>query len=301
MEKEADGQVAFYDDGVGADGNKAVQVIQGMTGAGLDVTLQDAYGFIINHYAPGDRIYLFGFSRGAYTARSLGGMLVRCGVPPTDTSNDATAREALKVYRQNMAVTTNQFPTRYQVRDVVIEVIGVWDTVGALGIPLKLFGDLNQLFFRFHDTALHPNVRFGYHAVAIDEKRESFPPTLWDPLEGIEQVWFPGVHSDVGGGYPESGLSDVTLAWILVKVKPHGIIFEEGTFDTNGNPVLKGDPLMTPMHDSYKPPFITLLGPAPRVIPVSAALHTSVKERLGNVALAYQPPNLPPEPRKYVD
>ena len=217
------------------------------------------------------------------------------------SSNDATAREALKVYRQNMAVTTNQFPTRYQVRDVVIEVIGAWDTVGALGIPLKLFGDLNQLFFRFHDTALHPNVRFGYHAVAIDEKRESFPPTLWDPREGIEQVWFPGVHSDVGGGYPESGLSDVTLAWMLEKVKPHGIIFEEGTFDTDGNPVLKGDPLMTPMHDSYKPPFITPLGPAPRVIPVSAALHTSVKERLGNVALAYQPPNLPPEPRKYVD
>jgi uncharacterized protein (DUF2235 family) len=113
MIKSVDKQVAFYDDGVGAVGNAAVRVIEGAIGAGLDVKLQDAYGFIIKNYVSGDSIYLFGFSRGAYTARSLGGMLTRCGVPSRTAINNEAAQEALQVYRHNMDLTTEQFRKKY--------------------------------------------------------------------------------------------------------------------------------------------------------------------------------------------
>ncbi len=298
--KSIAGQVVFYDDGVGADGIWAVRIAEGATGAGLDLKVRDGYQFVCEQYETGDRIYLVGFSRGAYTARSIAGILTRCGLPAKQLQDDAFARHAFDVYRRNNAKLTAQFRTDYQSQDVGIEVIGVWDTVGALGIPLKLFGSLDHLLFSFYDTALHPNVRFGYHAVAIDEKRESFQPTLWDPREGIEQVWFAGVHGDVGGGYKETGLSDITLAWLLEKIQPHGVLFIDQAFAPDGTIAIKGDPLMMPMHDSYKPPFLTP-HPSVRVIPQSAALHVSVQERFEQARLEYRPSNLPPEPRKYVE
>lgn len=297
--KSVPGQVAFYDDGVGADGIWAVRVAEGATGAGLELKLRDGYQFVSEQYEAGDRIYLVGFSRGAFTARSLGGMLTRCGVPARQLVSDTLGSHAFDVYRRNDATLTAQFRKDYQSQDVRIEVIGVWDTVGALGIPLLLFSGLDHLLFSFHDTSLHPNVRYGYHAVAIDEKRESFTPTLWDPREGIEQVWFAGVHSDVGGGYKETGLSDVTLAWMLEKLQPHGLLFSDRAFAPDGTPAIKGDPLMMPMHDSYKPPFLTP-HPSIRAIPPSAAFHISVQERLKKLP-EYRPPNLPPDPRKYVE
>jgi uncharacterized protein (DUF2235 family) len=294
------GQIAFYDDGVGADGIWAVRVAQGATGAGLELKLRDGYQFISEQHDVGDRIYLVGFSRGAFTARSLSGMLTRCGVPARSVVSETLGSHAFDVYRRNDAALTAQFRKDYQCQDVEIEVIGVWDTVGALGIPLILFSGLDHLLFSFHDTSLHPNVRFGYHAVAIDEKRESFPPTLWDPREGIEQVWFAGVHGDIGGGYKETGLSDVTLAWMLTKLRPHGLLFSDRAFAPDGTPLIKGDPLMMPMHDSYKPPFLTP-HPSIRSIPQSAAFHVSVRERWEKARPEYRPPNLPPEPRKYVE
>lgn len=293
-------QVAFYDDGVGADGSWAVRVAEGATGAGLELKLRDSYQFVSEQYEAGDRVYLIGFSRGAYTARSIGGMLTRCGVPARQFQNDVFASHAFDVYRHNDATLTAQFRTDYQSQDVEIEVIGVWDTVGALGIPLQLFSGLDRLLFSFHDTSLHPNVRFGYHAVAIDEKRESFQPTLWNPREGIEQIWFAGVHGDVGGGYKETGLSDITLAWMLEKIQPHGVLFNDRAFAPDGTTAIKGDPLMMPMHDSYKPPFLTP-HPSLRVITASAELHVSVQARLERARPEYRPSNLPTEPRKYVE
>lgn len=294
------GQVAFYDDGVGADGIWAMRVAEGATGAGLEIKLRDAYQFVSEQYEAGDRIYLFGFSRGAFTARSIGGMLTRCGVPAKEFLNDTFASHAFDVYRHNNATLTAQFRKDYQSQDVAIEVIGVWDTVGALGIPLTLFSPLDHLLFSFHDTTLHPNVRFGYHAVAIDEKRESFVPTLWDPREGIEQVWFAGVHGDIGGGYKETGLSDITLAWMLKKVQPHGLLFTDRAFNADGSPSIIGNPLMMPMHDSYKVPFLTP-HPSIRTISPSASLHVSVQERGDKAQPPYRPINVPPEPRKYVE
>lgn len=298
--KSIEGQTAFYDDGVGADGIWAVRIAEGATGAGLEIKLRAAYRFVSEQYEEGDRIYLFGFSRGAYTARSIGGMLTRCGVPARQLLNDTFASHAFDVYRRDNDTITAQFRKDYQSRDVSIEVIGVWDTVGSLGIPLMLFSGLDHLLFRFHDTSLHPNVRFGYHAVSIDEKRESFQPSLWDPREGVEQLWFVGVHGDIGGGYKETGLSDVTFRWMLDRVQSHGLLFKDGTFTKDGTPTITGDPLMVPMHDSYKPPFISL-HPSVRVIPPSATLHVSVQKRLEKAQPEYRPVNLPPEPRKYVE
>ena len=298
--KQVAGQVAFYDDGVGADGIWGVRMAEGATGAGLELKLRDGYRFISEQYEAGDRLYLFGFSRGAFTARSLGGMLTRCGVPARTSQNDIFASHAFDVYRRNDPAVTAQYRKDYQCRDVAIEVIGVWDTVGALGIPLGLFNPLDHLLFKFYDTALHPNVRFGYHALAIDERRESFGPTLWDLREGIEQVWFAGVHADIGGGYNETGLSDLALAWMLKKVQPHGILFGDRAFRKNGVPIMSGDPLMVPMHDSYKPPFVTAR-PAVRTIPLPAAIHVSVQQRWDQVQLSYHPGNLPAEPRSYVE
>lgn len=226
-------------------------------------------------------------------------MLTRCGVPAKSRLTAACASHAFDVYRRNSAAVTAQFRTDYQSQDVAIEVIGVWDTVGALGIPMALFSPLDHLLFRFYDTALHPNVRFGYHALAIDEKRESFTPTLWDAREGIEQVWFAGVHADIGGGYKETGLSDLTLAWMLRKLQPHGMLFGDRAFAQNGAPASSGDPQMMPMHDSYKPPFVTVR-PAIRAIVPSAAIHVSVRQRWDKVQPPYRPGNLPPEPRTYV-
>lgn len=293
-------QVAFYDDGVGADGIWAVRVAEGATGAGLELKLRDCYQFVSQQYEAGDRLYLCGFSRGAFTARSFGGMLTRCGVPARARLNDIFASHAFDVYRRNDPAVTAQYRADYQCQDVAIEVIGVWDTVGALGIPLGLFSALDHVLFRFHDTALHSNVRFGYHALAIDEKRESFVPTLWDAREGVEQVWFAGVHADIGGGYNEIGLSDIALAWMLKKLQPHGLLFGEHVFGANGQPIVTGDPQMIPMHDSYKPPFLTIR-PAVRAIPPASAIHVSVQQRCDRVQPPYHPANLPPEPRTYVD
>ena len=298
--KTIQGQVAFYDDGVGADGIWAVRVAEGATGAGLELKLRDGYQFISEQYESGDRLCLFGFSRGAFTARSLGGMLIRCGVPAASRRNDMFASHAFDVYRRNDPTMTAQYRADYQCQDVMIEVIGVWDTVGALGIPLGFFSPLDHLLFRFHDLSLHSSVRFGYHALAIDEQRESFAPTLWDAREGVEQVWFAGVHADIGGGYKETGLSDLTLAWMLMKLQPHGILFGDRAFAPNGSPAIMGDPLMTPMHDSYKPPFVTAR-PAVRAIPPSPTIHISVQQRYDKAQSPYRPTNLPPEPRTYVE
>lgn len=298
--KQVAGQVALYDDGVGADGGWAMRVVEGATGAGLELKLRDGYQFVSEQYEPGDRLYLCGFSRGAFTARSLGGMLTRCGVPFRTSQNDIFASHAFDVYRRNDPAVTAQYRTDYRCQDVTIEVIGVWDTVGPLGVPIDLFSALDHLLFRFHDTSLHPNVRFGYHALAIDEQRESFAPALWDAREGIEQVWFAGVHADIGGGYHETGLSDLGLAWMLKKLQAHGILFGDCACRENGVPNITGDPLMTPMHDSYKPPFVTAR-PAVRAILPSAAIHVSVQQRWDEGRPPYRPGNLPAEPRTYVE
>lgn len=227
-------QVAYYDDGVGSDGLPLDKLAGGAFGIGLFQKIKDGYTKISHVYEQGDDVYLFGFSRGAYTARCLAGMIAVCGLPTANFSDDVVEK-AFQAYRfkpqraqilADLNKTCNLFAPK-------IKMIGVWDTVGSLGIP-AIFGGVDPVFFGFLDTSLHPNVLNAYHALAIDERRCEFPATLWNaPVAGqvLEQVWFTGVHCDVGGSYPDdpdgTALSNITLAWMMSKAKAQGLQFAD--------------------------------------------------------------------------
>jgi uncharacterized protein (DUF2235 family) len=228
-------QIAFYDDGVGSDGNPIDKLLGGAFGDGLFKKIKNGYTKIAHVYELGDEVFIFGFSRGAFTARSLAGMIAICGLPTGTFDNNLTDaafqayRNRDKAQRAALLATVN---AKYAMFNAQIKMIGVWDTVGSLGIP-ALFGQVDPLIYGFLDTSLHSNVLNAYHALAIDERRKEFPPTLWTasspPVAGqiLEQVWFSGVHCDIGGGYPETGLADITLSWMMSKAKNLGLQFAE--------------------------------------------------------------------------
>lgn len=219
-------QITFYDKGVGT-GGPIDRFRGGAFGRGLDENVRDGYRFLANNYEPGDEIYLFGFSRGAFTARSLAGFIGACGLLTKDTLGQMkrawayyrTAPEKRQEHEQQAIHALGH-------RQVDISCIGVWDTVGALGIPVERLKWMNRNKYGFHDTALGAGVQCALHAIAIDEQRGPFAPTLWEtPLAGenqiIEQVWFPGVHSNIGGSYDDAGLSDLSLDWMIRRVREH--------------------------------------------------------------------------------
>jgi uncharacterized protein (DUF2235 family) len=238
-------QICFYDPGLGAhpDGEEPgwdkwlLNKISQATGYGITTNIIDCYTALLLSYQPGDTVFLFGFSRGAYTVRSLGGALGLCGVPPglpklkrwdefegeMASSVRAIAKEAVtKVYQERDASRREQaaaeFRDKYGSRQVPPHFIGVWDTVKALGV--KGISDLLPGRHTFNNDILNPKVAHGRQALAIDENRKTFRPELWDeraaPAGQIEQRWFSGVHTDVGGGYGLAmGLSDITLEWML--------------------------------------------------------------------------------------
>jgi len=213
-------QIVYYDQGVGT-GNTFDRVTGGAFGEGLEANIHDAYRFLIANYEPGDWIYLIGFSRGAFTARSIAGMIRRCGI---------LRREKVRMYKKAKETYRSaidaQAPVGIEFReknaveiDTPIHCIAVWDTVGALGIPLRGLRGITQRDFQFHDTKLSTAVSFAYHALAVDEHRGPFEPALWEtpPAGGqtVKQAWFAGAHSDVGGGYMEPQLSDIALDWMM--------------------------------------------------------------------------------------
>ena len=231
IRNEADGvsQITFYDKGVGT-GGPLDRVAGGASGEGLTENMIDGYRFLANNYLPGDEIYVFGFSRGAYTARSLAGFIGLAGLL-SPLCLGWGLRRAIEIYRHH-ELKREQKHERIgalgleRAESVRIRCVGVWDTVGSLGIP----GDLGRRFlggkFDFHDVQLNDQVEVALHAVAIDEKRSAFAPTLWvrpkaaPPVAGqkVEQVWFPGVHSNVGGSYQDAGLSDAAMDWMVKRV-----------------------------------------------------------------------------------
>jgi uncharacterized protein (DUF2235 family) len=219
-------QIVYYQSGVGSSGDLVGRVVGGGVGMGLSRNIRDAYAFVANNYCDGDEIFLFGFSRGAYTARSIAGLIGYAGILHKGDMDDFSL--LWEGYRfkdkPGQPDVREQFPDRH--KTVGVRCIGVWDTVGSLGVP----GHLDLLFkdfYQFHDTNLGPRVQFAFHALALDEHRKDFEPTLWQQTdEGrqngqvMEQVWFAGAHSNVGGGYDEHGLSDVALAWMADRVSP---------------------------------------------------------------------------------
>lgn len=270
-------QVVFYDWGVGTYHDK---VRGGAFGVGLEKNVQDGYRFIVQNYDRGDEIYLFGFSRGAYTVRCLAGMLNNCGV--LRRTHAADIPEAFRLYK-----TRSVSPRTKRAEDFrrehaygkgrgVVDFLGVWDTVGALGIPTRALAFVDEPDL-FYDSEIGSNVRVGRHAVSIDERRKDFEPTLWGQKEGVDvrEVWFAGVHSDVGGGYDAEGgplLSDVPLEWLTREARGVGLSFESHL-------VRKADldPL-APLHRSDKG-FFRLLGTRERSLPLDAVVHDSVRVR----------------------
>jgi uncharacterized protein (DUF2235 family) len=298
-------QVAKYLHGVGDSGNFLVKVLGGVGGAGLVTRIVRGYTFVSRNYEAGDRIFIIGFSRGAYTARALGGLIAARGLLDGTRTDLVTNREQAYrlgsaewfAYRRDALQSRKNWlakleevafdlpgflqatPKAPRIPDVEIEAIVVWDTVGSLGIPeYNLKTDAQLDAFQFADLKLSPKVHNGRHAVAVDERRSSFTPTLWEPDGRIVQTLFPGAHSDVGGGYPvdgnQSGLSDGALQWVTRELMKLRVAFA-------------ATPAVTPRPDACgvahapwaEPPW-SLLPTALRAFPPGLAVHRSVQDRL---------------------
>lgn len=238
-------QITFYDAGVGADGGKIDRVVDGVTGRGLEQNVRDGYRFLAHNWLPGDEIYIFGFSRGAFTARSLCGFISLFGLLPKRDMDRLC--EAWALYRQPDDERDQEKcrEIRALARPVRVRCLGVWDTVGSRGVPAETLQWLNRKH-QFHDAELSDVVECAFHALAIDEKRGPFGPVLWQKKCGkdlpkvVEQVWFPGVHSNVGGGWSDSGVSDLTLTWMISRVQANSdLAFDEAYMEDN----LRPDPL----------------------------------------------------------
>jgi len=228
-------QIKWYDKGVGTDWWDRVP--GGAFGLGLSRKIREGYKKLSDSYDDGDDVFVFGFSRGAYTARSMVGFIRNCGLLPKGSlieddpdANDALM-EAYEIYRtRDKGADTERariFRDNHKSRIIPIKFLGVWDTVGALGIPIESFGWFNKEQLEFHDTELSGIVENGYHAIAVDEHRKPYEAALWDPREKpkqvVEQRWFIGAHADIGGGYDDRRLSDITLRWMQEKAQLCGL------------------------------------------------------------------------------
>jgi len=222
-------QVTFYDKGVGT-GGPIDRFLGGATGRGVGENVRDGYRFLANNYVPGDEVYIFGFSRGAFTGRSLAGFIGACGL--LDKHSMGKLMRTWEFYRtppHKRSPTEQAEIQGLGQGEIRIKCVGVWDTVGALGMPVESLKWMNRGKYAFHDTTLGANIDCALHAMAIDEKRGPFAPTLWQGPEGghrdrdqiVEQVWFSGVHSNVGGSYEAAGLSDLALDWMIKRVRKH--------------------------------------------------------------------------------
>ncbi len=260
-------QLCYYSQGVGT--TRGERVSGGMFGYGLDREVTDAYEWLIEHYEVGDRLFIFGFSRGAFTARSLAGFIAKCGLltPGAPLSLDqlysryrlGTSADSIRELKNRTADLLSQEETwllKYS-RDIPVYFQGVWDTVGALGLPFGNLAHVSRSQFKFLETDLRINYSFAYHALAIDEHRVDFAPTLWTkvtrksgdnvpprPLTEVEQRWFVGAHADVGGGYEDGVLAQLPLRWLQSKAEAHGLRFRNSV-------ALDGDEVHADVHDSF--------------------------------------------------
>lgn len=248
----------FYDQGVGT--NFFDRLVGGATGLGLSENVRDAYHFLAHEFSPGAEIYVFGFSRGAYTARSLCGFIKAAGLLQQPDTRDvyrayldyyATAERVIarpqgwsfsRVREQLIEGLGNLVGELFgpdldeapRHDNVKIRLIGVYDTVGALGVPLPDAAQVNEAVVGFHDTTLSDLIEHAVHALAVDEKRGPYIPTLWTlgpdqglaPEQTVLPVWFPGVHSDIGGGYHDRGIGDYTLDFMLRQAAHYGLVLD---------------------------------------------------------------------------
>jgi len=276
-------QVTHYTRGVGTDWYDKIK--GGAFGVGLSDRIQEAYQFITDQYDDGDAIFIFGFSRGAYEARSLGGMVGRVGLLDRTRFAATNRRDMFDIifnnYTRPKDAANDKLVANFKATncvDVPIKMIGVWDTVGALGVPV-FATQLTLLVPKFHDLSLGPRVENAYHALSIDEQRFDFQPTYWDPAsvrpgQHLEQVYFAGVHSDVGGGYDDDHtLADITLCWMVERAQRHGLLFKDDSLAACSDDAAFGR-----LHDSFSP-LLASRGRFHRVVDAGMTIHKSVQSR----------------------
>ncbi|GAA1418536.1 DUF2235 domain-containing protein [Streptomyces thermospinosisporus] len=244
-------QRVHYHSGVGT--RRLERLRGGAFGVGLSRNVAAAYRFLVEAYEPGDELFLFGFSRGAFTARSLSGLLRHCGVLRRGHADRVP--EAWALYRDRIEKPNGAAATLFRrsyAYETDIRFIGVWDTVGALGIPvpdatwLRPAVDRFNRRWAFHNTELSSWIQGAFHALAIDEQRSAFRPALWHQQSGaagqgqeLKQVWFAGAHSDTGGGYKETGLSDIALLWMVDQARRYGLEFDTDVLSDAGPKVMR--------------------------------------------------------------
>jgi uncharacterized protein (DUF2235 family) len=317
-------QVAFYDDGVGTENFKPLKVFAGATGYGLSRNVKQLYKELVRIYDPGDRIFLFGFSRGAFTTRTLAGLITTCGILDarkltTAAKLEKMVRKAYKIYRRRYRTelaklflgepdlaNTKKFCSKHCLPgEVKIAFLGVWDTVDAVGLPFHISDFINLTIYRFKfpDRTLNPSVKRACHALSIDDQRHSFHPLLWRLEPGdqqrIEQVWFAGAHSNVGGGYPKQGMSLVALDWMMKKAAQEsdgqpGLRFLTADYRLYSEHATVDDKLYDPraglgIFYRWKPRDITAMCRENNLQP---AIHLSVLERIAHGTEDYAPGNL---------
>lgn len=283
-------QITYYDEGVGTTGGRLSTMLAGAFGWGLLDKIEAAYRFLIFNYEPGDEVFIFGFSRGAYTARSLAGLIRKCGIVPR--SHADKIQEIFEFYKDagthpdsdeaqyrrmkfSAATVLKESDRQWRLdhgadpaevaaaQPLIVRYVGVWDSVGALGIPQHLPG--TWLFklgrkYQFHDMELSSTVRAARHAVAIDENRLSFAPTKWSNLDTLNattlsgdkyrQIWFPGDHGSVGGGGDIRGLSNDALSWIMEGAEVEGLALNQEALKNYRDSI---DPLAPLSNQSAKP------------------------------------------------
>jgi uncharacterized protein (DUF2235 family) len=300
-------QLGKYLPGVGALGNPILQVIGQGTGDGIAEPIVRGYTFLSRSYAPGDTIIITGFSRGAAAARALAGFVADMGLlnpanyDPTD--KDAAYLRAIAAWYQHRindpqlanqdSLTSIQVQTGETVPTLtpadyvhvpVLDTVAVYDTVSSLGVPTVQTGGGIGYDFSIADTVLSPKVQNGFHALSADETRAVFAPTYWTPRQAITQVIFPGCHSNVGGGFANTGLSDRALTWMLAKLRARGLQFATANLAPR---VIAPNPTDFAQDDSTAGAWV-LLPKSPRVFPATStagqpdfAIDASVQQRWG--------------------
>ncbi|MGV3631715.1 MAG: DUF2235 domain-containing protein [Bacteroidota bacterium] len=265
VEDRTQDQVVFYDPGIGTDWRHVAGAVSGW---GFKDNVLDCYRFLFENYESEDHVYLFGFSRGAATVRSLSGFIHLFGILPKSRAD--LIEQAFDIYtinnKEKRERLAREFINKHHTMWCKIRFLGVWDTVAALGSPIKPLNfltetlnlpfrfiriALDRLFpHRFYSFGLSDSVEFARHALSIDEERHLFSPVIWDRLQEdstgrMKQVWFCGVHTDVGGGYKEEELSNISLQWMVREAEEKGLRLYENApmtryFRALGEPKVDG-------------------------------------------------------------